>query len=82
MEIKTADNFSYPSSAAAVVFVGHLLARAGYRLDPDASGQFTSAGSLSIMAHNTRFMKDTAFLLRYLEFEKDLLSLEITFAYG
>jgi len=28
-----AANFSYPSSAAAVVFGGHLSARAVYRLD-------------------------------------------------
>ena len=29
----TAYNFSYPSSAAAVVFGGHLSARAAFRLD-------------------------------------------------
>jgi len=30
---KTCYNFSYPSSAAAVVFGGHLSARAAFRLD-------------------------------------------------
>ena len=40
--------------------------------------KYNNFGVLS-MAHNTRSMKDTTFLLRYLEFEKDLLSLEITF---
>jgi len=38
-----------------------------------------SLGYLQVIAHNTRSMKDTAFSLKYLEFEKDLLSLEITF---
>ena len=31
-------NFSYPSSAAAVVFGVHLSARAAFRLDPEDSG--------------------------------------------
>jgi len=30
---KTAVNFSYPSSSAAVVFGGHLSAQAAFRLD-------------------------------------------------
>jgi len=33
IKITTAGNFSYPSSAAAVVFCGHLSARAAFRLD-------------------------------------------------
>ena len=32
-QMKTGYNFSYPSSAAAVVFGGHLSARAAFRLD-------------------------------------------------
>jgi len=33
LKLGTAHNFSYPSSAAAVVFGGHLSARAVFRLD-------------------------------------------------
>ena len=32
-KIKTVGNFSYPSSAAAVVFCVHLSARAAFQLD-------------------------------------------------
>ena len=36
--MKTCLNFSYPSSAATVVFGGHLNAQAAFRLDPEDSG--------------------------------------------
>ena len=39
-------NFSYPSSAVAVVFVGHLSARSRLTgIDPDTSGQSAPACS-------------------------------------
>ena len=38
-------NFSYQSSAAAVVFGGHLSARAAFRLDPDISVRSTNVYS-------------------------------------
>jgi len=36
-------------------------------------------GLINVMVHNTLSMKDAAISLRYLELEKDLLSLERTF---
>ena len=38
-------HISYPTSAAAVVFGGHLSARAAFRLDPEYSGQSAPACS-------------------------------------
>jgi hypothetical protein len=51
MKRTTVHNFSYRSSAAAVVFGGHLSAQAGFRLDPDTSGHPQSAPACSFLRY-------------------------------